>query len=180
MTQEENVIHSSAPAPSLKENKKKEAEEREREREGLREELTALRQTQRMRAALDPCGSPRCAERTHTRQLPATRGESEVLLQVWRVRSGGQPRQVGAFLFLLLLLLSSCSSCLCFGIRRSKGKAKPRKDFLSVFAVDDPRGSSMLKPGEAGPANSTTTRRRVHTWSCRRDVLFFFFFTLLP
>lgn len=169
MTQEENVIHSSAPAPSLKENKKKEAEEREREREGLREELTALRQTQRMRAALDPCGS-----------LPATRGESEVLLQVWRVRSGGQPRQVGAFLFLLLLLLSSCSSCLCFGIRRSKGKAKPRKDFLSVFAVDDPRGSSMLKPGEAGPANSTTTRRRVHTWSCRRDVLFFFFFTLLP
>lgn len=119
--------HSFLCSRSEFERKQKKRGRREREREGLREELTALRQTQRMRAALDPCGSPRCAERTHTRQLPATRGESEVLLQVWRVRSGGQPRQVGAFLFLLLLLLSSCSSCLCFGIRRSKGKAKPER-----------------------------------------------------
>lgn len=49
LTQEENVIHSS-PALSLK----KKAEMRE----GHREELTGLRQTQKMAAALDPLLSP--------------------------------------------------------------------------------------------------------------------------
>lgn len=94
---------------------------------------------------------------------------------IWRVWSSRQELlcQVGA-----VPLLPFCSSCLCFGIRRSKGKAKPRKDFLSV----DCGWSSWLLHAKAGQGRA----RKLKAPSERKNTLeelnllqggcYFFFF----
>lgn len=48
--------------------------ERGEMREGRREELTGLRQTQRMAAAVDPCCPPLCSKNTYTSLLLKKKG----------------------------------------------------------------------------------------------------------